>query len=107
MYIGQTGQSLRKRINGHKSDIRNHNTQKPVGEHFNLSGHSMSDLQVAILQQKNFKNRLQRETAEEQLKELTKQYEKSENDLKALQSVGQIVGEVLKQLTEEKCKFPR
>lgn len=77
----------------------------------------------------------------EQLKELTKQYEKSENDLKALQSVGQvrddvfsggkktaircqclhelniscmctklglfsqIVGEVLKQLTEEKCKF--
>ncbi|KAJ6651757.1 hypothetical protein lerEdw1_020174 [Lerista edwardsae] len=40
----------------------------------------------------------------EQLKELKqlKQYEKSENDLKALQSVGQIVGEVLKQLTEEK-----
>lgn len=28
----------------------------------------------------------------EQLKELTKQYEKSENDLKALQSVGQVCG---------------
>lgn len=41
----------------------------------------------------------------EQLKDLTKQYDKSENDLKALQSVGQIVGEVLKQLTEEKCSF--
>lgn len=41
----------------------------------------------------------------EQLKELTKQFDKSENDLKALQSVGQIVGEVLKQLTEDKCKF--
>ncbi|XP_065441954.1 uncharacterized protein LOC122172662 isoform X1 [Chrysemys picta bellii] len=67
MYIGQTGQSLRKRINGHKSDIRNHNTQKPEGEHFNLSGHSMSDLRVAILQQKNFKNRLQRETAKLEL----------------------------------------
>lgn len=40
----------------------------------------------------------------EQLKDLTKQYDKSENDLKALQSMGQIVGEVLKQLTEEKCK---
>lgn len=40
----------------------------------------------------------------EQLKDLTKQYDKSENDLKALQSVGQIVGEVLKQLSEEKCK---
>merc|ERR1719244_1932614 len=36
------------------------------------------------------------------LKDLDKQYDKSENDLKALQSVGQIVGEVLKQLTEEK-----
>lgn len=38
----------------------------------------------------------------DQLKDLTKQYDKSENDLKALQSVGQIVGEVLKQLTEDK-----
>jgi len=38
----------------------------------------------------------------EQVKELNKQFEKSENDLKALQSVGQIVGEVLKQLTEDK-----
>lgn len=41
----------------------------------------------------------------EEIKELTKQYDKSENDLKALQSVGQIVGEVLKQLTEDKCKY--
>ena len=32
---------------------------------------------------------------------MDKQYDKSENDLKALQSVGQIVGEVLKQLSEE------
>ena len=41
----------------------------------------------------------------EDLKKKTKDYDKSENDLKALQSVGQIVGEVLKQLTEEKCKY--
>lgn len=38
----------------------------------------------------------------EQLKELIKQYEKSKNYLKALQSVGQIMGEVLRQLTEER-----
>merc|ERR1712192_292752 len=37
-----------------------------------------------------------------QLKDLTTAYAKSEDDLKALQSVGQIVGEVLRQLTEEK-----
>ena len=40
----------------------------------------------------------------QQLKALTKQYDVTENYLKALQSVGQIVGEVLKQLTEEKCE---
>lgn len=38
----------------------------------------------------------------EESKTLTKEFDKSENDLKALQSVGQIVGEVLKQLTEDK-----
>ena len=38
-------------------------------------------------------------------RELERKYEKSENDIKALQSVGQIVGEVLKQLTEDKCEL--
>lgn len=33
---------------------------------------------------------------------MQKDYDKSENDIKSLQSVGQIVGEVLKQLTEDK-----
>ncbi|CAM5170374.1 unnamed protein product, partial [Eretmochelys imbricata] len=64
MYIGQTGQSLRKRIKGHKSDVKNYNIHKPVGEHFSLSGHMITDMKVAILQQKNFKTRLQRETVE-------------------------------------------
>ncbi|XP_074792641.1 uncharacterized protein LOC141975875 [Natator depressus] len=64
MYIGQTGQSLRKRINGHKSDVKNYNIHKPVGKHFNLSGHAITDMKVAILQQKDFKIRLQRETVE-------------------------------------------
>ncbi len=36
-------------------------------------------------------------------KDLQKQYEKTEDDLKALQSVGQIIGEVLRQLDEERC----
>ena len=42
----------------------------------------------------------------EELKDLTKEFDKSEEDLKALQSgVGQIVGEVLRQLSEDKCGF--
>ena len=36
---------------------------------------------------------------------LEKKYDKSENDIKALQSVGQIIGEVLKMLDHEKCTF--
>jgi len=40
----------------------------------------------------------------EEYKKLKKDYDKSEDDLKALQSVGQIIGEVLRQLDDEKCK---
>lgn len=39
------------------------------------------------------------------VKELKKEYDKTEDDLKALQSVGQIIGEVLRQLDEERCEF--
>ena len=34
---------------------------------------------------------------------ITGEYEKTERDLKALQSVGQIIAEVLRQLDDEKC----
>lgn len=37
------------------------------------------------------------------IRDLEKQYVKSENDIKALQSVGQIIAEVLKQLDKERC----
>ena len=44
-------------------------------------------------------------TVREDLRELSKDFDKSEDDLKSLQSgVGQIVGEVLRQLTEDKCE---
>lgn len=36
-------------------------------------------------------------TVREQLREQTKQYEKSENDLKALQSVGQVSSKFIKE----------
>lgn len=40
----------------------------------------------------------------EDLRTLTTQYDKTEDDLKAIQNVGQIIGELLKQLSEDKCK---
>mmetsp|Transcript_39331 Transcript_39331/g.47659 ORF Transcript_39331/g.47659 Transcript_39331/m.47659 type:complete len:400 (-) Transcript_39331:462-1661(-) len=41
-------------------------------------------------------------TLREQVKESKKAYDKTEDDLKALQSVGQIIGEVLRQLDDER-----
>ena len=38
------------------------------------------------------------------MKTLDKDFNKTEDDMKALQSVGQIIGEVLKQLDHERCK---
>ena len=38
------------------------------------------------------------------LRTLEKEYDRSEEDIKALQSVGQVIGEVLKQLDDERCK---
>eukprot|EP00039_Didymoeca_costata_P001524 m.53092 g.53092 ORF g.53092 m.53092 type:complete len:395 (-) comp10840_c2_seq1:780-1964(-) len=53
-----------------------------------------------ILEHKNLSTRIRRDR--EKALELNKALDKSEDDLKALQSVGQIIGEVLRQLTEEK-----
>lgn len=38
------------------------------------------------------------------LKDLEKEFDKTEENMKALQSVGQIIGEVLKQLDDERCE---
>lgn len=47
---------------------------------------------------------MQVRTQRQQLKDAKKDYDKTEDDLKALQSVGQIIGEVLRQLDSERCK---
>lgn len=38
-----------------------------------------------------------------EIKALQKEYDQTEENIKALQSVGQIIGEVLKQLDDERC----
>ncbi|CAD5121277.1 DgyrCDS9807 [Dimorphilus gyrociliatus] len=60
---------------------------------------ALNDYRKKLLEHKEIDARLKQ--LREQLKQLTKDFDKSENDLKALQSVGQIVGEVLKQLTDD------
>ena len=41
-----------------------------------------------------------------EIKDLEKEFNRTEDNIKALQSVGQIIGEVLKQLDEERCTSP-
>ena len=48
LYIGEMGQSLRKRINSHRSDIMCH-CKKLVANHFISVNHSLDNLKVAIL----------------------------------------------------------
>eukprot|EP00095_Tigriopus_kingsejongensis_P000168 snap_masked-scaffold487_size158652-processed-gene-0.16 protein:Tk00168 transcript:snap_masked-scaffold487_size158652-processed-gene-0.16-mRNA-1 annotation:"26s protease regulatory subunit s10b" len=61
---------------------------------------ALGDYRKKLLEHKEIEAKLK--TMREESRALTRQYDKSENDLKALQSVGQIVGEVLRQLTEDK-----
>ena len=41
------------------------------------------------------------------IKDLQREFDVSEDNIKALQSVGQIIGEVLKQLDEERCEYSK
>uniref|UniRef100_K7G6Y6 Reverse transcriptase domain-containing protein n=1 Tax=Pelodiscus sinensis TaxID=13735 RepID=K7G6Y6_PELSI len=64
MYIGQTSQTLRQRINAHKTDIRQDHKEKTVSCHFNQKGHSLNDLATCILLQRPFTSALERESSE-------------------------------------------
>ncbi|CAF2596272.1 unnamed protein product [Rotaria sp. Silwood2] len=72
----------------------------PAATTVNPREKALEDFRKKIMEHKEIDARLKQ--MREDLRSLTKEYDKSENDLKALQSVGQIVGEVLKQLTEDK-----
>lgn len=64
---------------------------------------AMQELRKRLLQHKEIKAKVN--TLRQQVKDAKKEYDKTEDDLKALQSVGQIIGEVLRQLDEERCKL--
>jgi 26S proteasome regulatory subunit T4 len=63
---------------------------------------AIADYRKKLLKHKELDSKVR--SLRESVKELKKDYDKTEDDLKALQSVGQIIGEVLRQLDEERCK---
>ena len=63
---------------------------------------ALQEYRKKLLQHKEIDAKVR--TLREQVKQSKKEYDKTEDDLKALQSVGQIIAEVLRQLDEERCK---
>jgi 26S proteasome regulatory subunit T4 len=64
---------------------------------------ALEDYKRKLLQHKEVDSKVR--ALREDVKTVKTEYDKTEDDLKALQSVGQIIGEVLRQLDEERCKF--
>ena len=50
-YIGETGRFLRSRLSDHRGYVSNKATDKATGDHFNLPGHSLSNMTVRVLEQ--------------------------------------------------------
>ena len=64
---------------------------------------ALADYKRKLLQHKEVESKVR--ALREEVKTVKKEYDKTEDDLKALQSVGQIIGEVLRQLDDERCEF--
>ena len=62
-YVGETRRSMKFRLAEHRGYVNN-NVDTPTGEHFNLPGHSLSDLRVSILEKVRSKDDMYRKERE-------------------------------------------
>ena len=63
--------------------------------------HALSEYKRKLIESREWEAKLK--ALRQEIKGLQHNYEVSEDNIKALQSVGQIIGEVLKQLDDERC----
>lgn len=74
-----------------------------------MSGHdderaaALASFKAKLLESREWEAKLKALRLE--IKDLQKDFDNTEENIKALQSVGQIIGEVLKQLDDERCKI--
>ena len=54
-YIGKTTRSFQQRFSEHRDYVKRDILTEPAGEHFNLSGHSVADIEGIVLEE--IKNR--------------------------------------------------
>lgn len=66
--------------------------------------HALDSFKSKLLESREWEAKLK--ALRQDIKGLQKEYDHTEDNLKALQSVGQIIGEVLKQLDDERCGCP-
>ena len=66
IYIGETSNSIRQRMNGHRSDIK-HNRNKPVAEHFNKPDHTLDNLKLTVIKEVKGKTKQQRGVEEQKI----------------------------------------
>ena len=66
-YIGETEIYLHDKICEHIGDVRNKNIEKSVGNHFNLPGHTLSNMIVTTLEKVNVNNTQYRKEREKYL----------------------------------------
>ena len=49
VYIGETGRRLAERFREHQLEVLRKKSDLPVAQHFNIPGHSLEDILVAVL----------------------------------------------------------
>jgi 26S proteasome regulatory subunit T4 len=65
--------------------------------------HALDEYKTKLLESREWEAKLKALRLD--IKGLQHDFDVSEDNIKALQSVGQIIGEVLKQLDEERCSY--
>lgn len=65
--------------------------------------HALESFKTKLLESREWEAKLKSLRLE--IKGLQKEFDHTEDNIKALQSVGQIIGEVLKQLDDERCEY--
>ncbi|SMN20556.1 similar to Saccharomyces cerevisiae YOR259C RPT4 One of six ATPases of the 19S regulatory particle of the 26S proteasome involved in degradation of ubiquitinated substrates [Maudiozyma saulgeensis] len=65
-----------------------------------LRNKTLSLFKKKLMEHRRYDDQLK--SRRQNIKDLEKKYNKTENDIKALQSIGQLIGEVMKELSEEK-----
>ena len=49
-YVGETDRKLKDRFSEHQGYVRNKVLSKSTGKHFNLPGHSLSDMKIRVIE---------------------------------------------------------